>query len=173
MTTIDSIWWQPYNRSINKLSLPDKRRIQKFINNKLPTLWRNEKYYGCKSYLFPCCCLYTETEDHIIQCRIPTSQRKWRKVIIGNLTEQRTPEDVKYTICHGFFNWLESSRKHEFKHPRRIPDFDINSVVSIQQSIGWDHFVRGNNRMGQHHQSSYIYKTNHQAQCRRLGNKTI
>jgi hypothetical protein len=144
--TIDSLRWQPYNRSITKLSSPDKRRVHKFINNKLPNLCQNEKYYGYKSSLFPCCKLYSETEDHIIRCRIPSRQRihdNWRMAIIEYLLKPHTPAEVKYSICNGFFNWLEKGRNHEFGQPRRPTDPNITSVAGIQQSIGWDHVVRG------------------------------
>jgi hypothetical protein len=66
---------------------------------------------------------------------------EWRKAITDYLSEPHTPPDVKYSICHGFFNWLEGSHPHPFRQPRRPADPDISSVVAMQQSIGWDHFV--------------------------------
>jgi hypothetical protein len=54
-----------------------------------------------------------------------------------------TPPDVKYSICHGFFNWLEKGRPHEFQQPKRNSNPAVTSVSAIQQTIGWDHFTRG------------------------------
>jgi hypothetical protein len=116
-TMIDSIWWQPYNGSITKLSALDKRRVKKFINNKIPTMHRNENYYGYKTSLCPCCKLYSETEDHIIRCRIPSRQQihdKRHKEIAEYLLAVDTPLEVKYSICHGFFSWLENACPHNF-----------------------------------------------------------
>jgi ribonuclease HI len=43
---IDSIWWPVYFQSLAKLPDPDKLRIQKFVNNRMPTLYREQKYYN-------------------------------------------------------------------------------------------------------------------------------
>jgi hypothetical protein len=42
--TIDSLWWPIYFQSLAKLSDPDKLCIQKFVDNRLPTLYWDQKY---------------------------------------------------------------------------------------------------------------------------------
>jgi ribonuclease HI len=123
--TIESIWWQTYHRSITKLPSPDKQRIHKFINNKLPTMRRHAKYYHYKSSLCPCCKAHVENEDHVLRCRIPSRQHirnEWRKAVTEYLSKAHTPPEVKYYICHGFFSWLKNGRPHPFQQPKRMSD---------------------------------------------------
>jgi hypothetical protein len=42
--TINSLWWSIYFQSPAKLPDSDKLRIQKFVNNRWPTLYRSQKY---------------------------------------------------------------------------------------------------------------------------------
>jgi hypothetical protein len=62
---IDAIWWPIYYQSLSRLQDSDKLRIKKFFNNRWPTLQRERKYYK----------LYSETEYHIIRCRVPSRQK--------------------------------------------------------------------------------------------------
>jgi hypothetical protein len=77
-----------------------------------------------------------------LPCSITSKNSEWRTAITEYLSEPHTPPDVKYSICHGFFNWLEGSHPHSFRQPRKLSDPDIAPVIAIQQSIGWGHFVR-------------------------------
>jgi ribonuclease HI len=71
---IDSIWWPVYYQSLAKLSDQDKLCINKFVNNRWPTKYREHKYYTRPTGLSYClqCKLYSENEDHIIRCRTPS-----------------------------------------------------------------------------------------------------
>jgi hypothetical protein len=51
--------------------------------------------------------------------------------------------DIKYATCHGCFSWLKNGHPHSFQQAQWFSDRDIPAMVTIQQSIGWDHFVRG------------------------------
>jgi hypothetical protein len=113
--TIDSLWWPIYFQSLAKLSDPDKLCIQKFVDNRLPTLYWDQKYNKKPTGTGYCkqCRLYNENEDHILRCRIPTRQKirhEWRNEMAMFLSESHTPTAIRDAICHGFYNWLESGR---------------------------------------------------------------
>jgi hypothetical protein len=108
---IDLLWWPIYFQSLAKLSDPDKLRIQKFVNNRLPTLYRDQKYHKKPTGTGYCrqCHLHNESEDHILRCRTPSRQtirNKWRKELTTFLSESHTPVAIRYAIGHGFYNWL-------------------------------------------------------------------
>jgi hypothetical protein len=112
---IDSLWWPIYFQSLAKLPDPEKLRIQKFLNNRLPTLYRDQKYKNTPTGTGYCrqCHLYNENEDHILRCRIPSRQtirNEWRKELTIFLSESHTSAAIRDNICHGFYKWLESGR---------------------------------------------------------------
>jgi hypothetical protein len=75
--TIDSLWWPVYFQSLSKLSDEDKLRIKKFVNNRWPTLQREQKYYNKPSTTSHCrqCKLNSEDENHTIRCRTVSRQK--------------------------------------------------------------------------------------------------
>jgi hypothetical protein len=133
---------------LGKLADPDKMRIQKFVDNRWPTLYREQKYYKKATSTGYCkqCHLYNGKEDHIIRCRTPAQQKirdEWRKEIKAFLSEQHTPIEIRDAICHGFFKWLESGRNTPGIPALPHRKADIIKVYNNQESIGWQHFVRG------------------------------
>jgi ribonuclease HI len=145
---IDSLWWPVYFQSLAKLTDSDKLRIQKFVNNRMPTLHREQKYYNKTTSTGYCkqCRLYNENEDHIIRCRIPSRQKirdEWRKEFTTYLSESHTPPAIRDALCHGFFNWLESGRNTLGipSLPTRSPE--VMTAYQSQEHIGWHHFTRG------------------------------
>jgi hypothetical protein len=134
--TIDSLWWPVYFQSLAKLADPDKSQIQKFVNNRMPALYREQKYYKKATSTGYCkqCRLYNENEDHIIRCRIPSRQKiwdEWRKELTTFLSESHTPVAIRNALCHEFFNWLESGRNTLGIPP--LPNRSNRSNGSIQQ----------------------------------------
>jgi hypothetical protein len=147
--TIDSLWWPIYYQSLAKLTDPDKLRIQKFfVNKRMPTLQREQKYYDKTTSSGHCkqCRLYNETEDHIIRCQIPTRQKirdEWRKEFSKFLSESHTSSAIRDAICHGFYNWLESGRNTIGIPSVPTRKSDVMQVYHMQANIGWQHYVRG------------------------------
>jgi hypothetical protein len=146
--TIDSVWWPVYFQSLSKLPDEDKLRIKKFINNRWPTLQREQKYYNKTSTTSHCrqCKLYSEDENHIIRCRTISRQKirdRWRVEILQYLSEPHTPPTIRDAICYGLFSWLENGRNTQDKPllPRR--EAEVMRVYNNQTDIGWQHFVRG------------------------------
>jgi hypothetical protein len=145
-TTIDSIWWQTYHKSLTKLTDPEKLVIKKFINNRLPTRKRENTYYKYLSALCPTCSLYVENEDHILQCGTTARQsiqNEWRKELTDYLSKSHTPKWVKHHISQGLFLWLETGRYCVPIPPTSEQDRLLQNTVTTQNSIGWQHFVRG------------------------------
>lgn len=145
---IDSIWWPVYFQSLSKLPDPDKLRVKKFINNRLPTLQREQKYYRKENTSGHCkqCKLYIETEDHIIRCRTPSRQKirdEWRNTLTNFLSESHTPKAIRDALCHGFYTWLESGRDTTDIPPPPRNNSEVMRIYEAQTNIGWHHFPRG------------------------------
>jgi hypothetical protein len=135
--TIDAIWWRIYFQSLLKLSDPDKLRIKKFINNRLSTLQREQKYYKKETTSGHCkqCKLYIETEDHIIRFRIPLRQKicnEWRQEVNTFLSESHTPKAIRDALCHGFYTWLESGRDTNDIPPLPRHYLEVMRIYEIQ-----------------------------------------
>jgi hypothetical protein len=77
--TLDKIWWEGFENAINTVTTDRKRFIQKFIHNKLPTNYRQHKYYEYKSSICRQCLNETETQDHILRCTACTNRMHIRK----------------------------------------------------------------------------------------------
>jgi hypothetical protein len=126
----------------------DKLRIKKFVNNRWATRHRDQKYYKRPTGTSHClqCKLHSETEDHILRCRIPTRQKirdKWRTEFLKYLSETHTPKAIRDALCHGFFNWLESGRNTQDIPPLPTRDKDVLTAYDHQTTLGWQHFARG------------------------------
>jgi hypothetical protein len=66
---IDNTWWKVHKSTINDLRSHKRTFIQKFIHIKLPSNYRQNKFY---KYLDPVCtkCLEeSETQEHIWKCK--------------------------------------------------------------------------------------------------------
>jgi hypothetical protein len=146
--TIESLWWPVYFQSLTELSDPDRLRIQKFVNNRWPMLYREQKYYERATTTGYCrqCHLYNEKEDHIIRCRTPARQKimdVWRKEVTTYLSEQHTPNTIRDAICHGFYTWLESGRNTPGIPSLPHRQTEVMKAYNNQETIGWQHYVRG------------------------------
>jgi ribonuclease HI len=141
---IESIWWKPYHNSISKLSSPEKTIIYKFINDRLPTNARDNKYYPFREKHCFRCQSDIENEDHILKClsiKRKQSRIEWISEISHYLSQNHTPPAVKDIILQNLQQWLEPSNiidiTSEINHP------ELHKAAFQQQRIGWRHFIRG------------------------------
>jgi hypothetical protein len=142
--TIDTIWWKPYYNSLSKLTAPEKLIIYKFINNRLPTKARENKYYSFRNKQCSQCQFDYEDENHIIKCfsiKRHTSRLEWLSELSTYLSNNHTPCSVKHIIMECLNSWFEPSAPTD-------PDITLNTpgiskAYQQQLSIGWQHFIRG------------------------------
>jgi predicted RNA-binding Zn-ribbon protein involved in translation (DUF1610 family) len=64
----EMIWWDVHEKSMYSTTYDKRRVIQKFIHNKLPCNYRQNKYNDYKPSLCGACKTTIETQDHIFQC---------------------------------------------------------------------------------------------------------
>jgi hypothetical protein len=145
---IDALWWPIYFQPLAKLTDPDKLRIQKFVNNRWPTSYREPKYYNKTTSTGYCkqCHLYNQNEDHMLRCRIPSRQKirnEWREELTTFLSEPHAPKAIREAICDGFFRWLESGRNTPGILTLPTRNAEVMQVYNDQANIGWQHFVCG------------------------------
>lgn len=62
---IDNIWWNVHKNTINKMKVGQRRIIQKFIHNKLPTNERQQRYYNYKDNICKACNTEIENQHYI------------------------------------------------------------------------------------------------------------
>jgi hypothetical protein len=141
---IDTIWWKPYYNSLSKLSFPERLIIYKFINDRLPTKARENKYYSYRDKQCSLCQCDKEDEDHIIQCfsvKRQTIRSEWLRELESYLSQNHTPLIVKRIILNHTHKVLEPSLNID-------QDIDTDNILlenayRHQSIIGWRHFIRG------------------------------
>jgi hypothetical protein len=142
--TIDTIWWQIYYNSLSKLSSPEKVVIYKFINDRLPTKAREQKYYPYRTKHCSQCQCDNENEDHIIQCfsiRRKQARKTWLDELEDYLSQNHTPPEVKITMMTQLNNWLEPTTTINNQSVEENPELLL--ATEQQQKIGWKHYIRG------------------------------
>ena len=141
--TTDNIWWNVHAKSLQKLELHNRIRINKFIHNHCSTNSRDHLHYKHKLEVCNMCSHSEETENHILQC--PTyPRRKMRKLWIKEILDidkKIIPLNIRKAISLGIKGWLEKSPIND----EMIDSFSnkIQQAFRHQSRIGWDHFVRG------------------------------
>ena len=111
----------------------------------MPTNKREKSYYKYKSDICNNCFNCSENEDHIIKCRTDsqkTIRSKWILETTNYLELKYTPPEVKDAIVHGLSHWLEPFEKVEIDETKIKPIKYVQSAISTQEDIGWEHFVR-------------------------------
>jgi hypothetical protein len=114
----DMIWWKAYSKSTQPFNRPDNLRIQKFINDKMPTNKRISKYYGDRQCLCRSCNIETEDEDHMIRCKTQDRakiRQEWLEELNQFLSNGHTPSAVKEGIMQNMERWLEPTKETENK----------------------------------------------------------
>jgi ribonuclease HI len=143
-STIDTIWWQIYHNSLSKLSSPEKVIIYKFINDRLPTKAREQKYYSYRNKHCSQCQCDNENEDHTLQCfsiRRKQARKMWLDELEDYLSQNHTPHKVKLTMMTQLNNWLEPTDTLNILGEEENPELLLATVQ--QQKIGWKHYIRG------------------------------
>ena len=141
--TTDNIWWNVHAKSLRKLQLHNRIRINKFIHNHCSTFSRDHLHYKHKPEACNTCSHSEETEDHILQCKT-FSRRKlrksWTKEIL-DMDKITIPLNIRKAISLGIKGWLEKSPIDD----EMLDNFStkIQQAFRHQSKIGWDHFVRG------------------------------
>jgi hypothetical protein len=142
--TIENIWWKVYSISVSNLSNQEKAIIFKFINNRLPTKARDNKYYNYRTKHCDQCQCDCEDEDHIVLCRSVKRQQlrqEWLNDINTYLSEPHTSAIIRNVIINNLSTWLEPN---DISEPTEFLDQnEISKVIKKQQAIGWSHFIRG------------------------------
>jgi hypothetical protein len=141
---IDSIWWKPYFNSLSKLSYPEKVIIYKFINDRLPTKARENKYYNFRDKQCNQCQCDIEDEDHILKCysiKRHQSRTEWLTELSSYLSQNHTPAEIKQVILHNLNQLLEPSANIDIVTDPET--FELNKANNQQSMIGWRHFIRG------------------------------
>jgi hypothetical protein len=126
------------------LSYPERVIIYKFVNDRLPTNERDNKYYSFRERHCTQCQSDNENEDHIIKCQSikrQQSRTEWLSEISSYLSQNHTPISMKQIILHNLHQWLEPSNTTEI--PVDINNAELNKADYQQQLIGWRHFIRG------------------------------
>jgi hypothetical protein len=141
--TTDNIWWNVHAKSLQKLELHNRIRINKFIHNHCSTNSRDHLHYKHKPEVCNTCSHSEETEDHILQCQT-FPRRKLRKLWIKDILDvdkKIIPLNIRKAISLGIKGWLEKSPINE----ETLDTFSnkIQLAFRHQSMIGWDHFVRG------------------------------
>jgi hypothetical protein len=78
------------------------------------------------------CNLYTEKQDHILQCRIPSRQAicdQWKKEIDKFLSKPHTPPAVKHYFCQGISQWLEKGPYTPMRYQSRIDNPKTKAMI--------------------------------------------
>ena len=146
-STISSIWWKGYHKSMEKLDSTDKLRIKKFIHDRLPTKYRDNLYYKYKPAECSTCKCGVENEDHIMKCQ--TSARKdirttWLEEVKSFLNST-APDAVAKAIYNGLHQWLEPISidiMYDISEDELWID-EVEKAVKTQNDIGWRNMIRG------------------------------
>jgi hypothetical protein len=146
-TTIDQIWWDVHAKALKKLSFGKKRFIIKFIHNRLPSNYRQNKYYSYKDPICQICKLEIETQQHIIRCKGCENINKLRKNYLGKLTvyleQTMTSPATKQFLINNVYNSL--NMQVNINAITIAPDASnaFMRVSNKQNDIGWDQWFKG------------------------------
>jgi hypothetical protein len=144
---IDKIWWEGYENSINSINPSKKRFIQKFVHKKLPTNYRQNKYYDYKTSLCSQCNEEIETQEHMIRCtgcRLRTGTRKKYILDLENIMEKhRINKSTTMVIKHCVNKWLHDEPSEYID--KLVPDasYTLKRAYKEQSEIGWDNWMKG------------------------------
>jgi hypothetical protein len=82
---IDQIWWEIHGKALWNLNENNRSTIQKFIHERLPCNYRENKYYGYRPPYCRVCRTNIETNEHILQCSICGDRKKIQKDYLRKL----------------------------------------------------------------------------------------
>jgi hypothetical protein len=140
------IWWKAYGKSLHKLNQPDKLKVQKFINDWIPTNKRLHRY--CSDHSCKCSSRGTEVEDedHIIRCLTQGRQKirtEWLTALKEFLSSSHTLAPNKTSILTNMTRWMEPTMATNSSYKSKIDREATKRAELLQHRIGWRQFIRG------------------------------
>jgi ribonuclease HI len=139
-TIIRSIWWKAYGKSLTKLNQPEKMKVQKFINDWMPTNKRLHKYCKDHSCICSSCGSEVEDEDHFIRCHTYGRQKirtEWLSALKEYLSSSHTPVSVKTSILTNMTRWFEPTTAPCGSYQSNINCEATKRAEYLQSRIGW------------------------------------
>jgi hypothetical protein len=142
----DTVWWSPHGKAMNKFGTHQQLMLQKYLNNRLPTNKRENRYY---KYISSGCsvCHELETQQHILQCTGCMLRNTARKQYLVDLRSYFEQTYVSPTTTHVI---LSSVSAYINGHaPPTLQFFGLENTTSLalafveQSNIGWDQWFKG------------------------------
>jgi hypothetical protein len=144
--TVDSIWWGAHGTILKSLGNDKRRFVHKFIHNKLPCNYRQNKYYKYKPDKCKLCNDQIETQNHIFWCKeCPKRQilkYKYLKDIENTMDKHRINISTKMVIVHNIKNWL--TEENYITSIDIAPDASntLQNATDEQLTLGWDNWLK-------------------------------
>jgi hypothetical protein len=137
----DLVWWDAHEKALSKFSNNPLLLLKKYLDNRLPTNRRENKYHkyiaeGC--YL----CKEAETQAHILQCKFceqrTTARRQFIIDIKSFMNQTYLSIDTIQVISSCLFAWLNQEE---------IPTVEYNEMLlrayKEQTELGWENWFKG------------------------------
>jgi hypothetical protein len=158
LDVFEGIDWQQYSMAYRRF--PRQRTFfSKLGWKKLPVAGRLHKRTSCYDHLCPTCAAEHEDDDHVYQCQHIT-RSQWRTSILDKIYDKFNTvldPDLMAIIRIGlraYFN--DSSPDFSDRFPQGYSSTPYNDIITQQNDIGWDHFIRGKiSKEWQHVQYQY------------------
>jgi Zn finger protein HypA/HybF involved in hydrogenase expression len=144
---INKIWRKVYAKSMESLGATKKKFFQKFVHNELPSNNQQNKSYKYRNSICQACNDAIETQQHILICTACPQRNKIRIKYIPDqslyLDNQRTNNATKIVLLQKVQSILNLTKCDSLC--KIIPDATnaLKTAVTEQDSIGWDHWLKG------------------------------
>jgi ribonuclease HI len=142
----ETIWWDPHGSAMSKFGTHQQLMIQKYLNNRLPTNRRENRYY---TYIPARCklCPETETQEHILLCDVCEhriiARRQYLVTLNSYLEQSHLTQDTVRIISSCVTAYLNKAAIPTTQM-LQIQDNTVLHLAYIDQSkIGWDQWLKG------------------------------
>jgi hypothetical protein len=145
---VDKVWWLLHEKALVKFKSGDLTTTQKYLHDRLPNNYKNNKYYPYKPK--DCSlCKDNKPKDtiHKIRCTKFTEGTKIRSkfttYMLSTLNNLRTNETTTPVLMHNIKACLQD------KSPVTLEEIAHNALTSLikavedQEEIGWSNFMKG------------------------------
>lgn len=138
-TVIHTIDWQIHHAALRKLTYGQKKTIKKFIHDWLPT----NAHPSCSQHICttkcPHCNADDETQQHFINCPVPTLL--WDEIIsdITTMTKKLHLDPILAELI------LQSMANRHSQFEPNIPNLpnSYKTLVTQQTKLGWTEIIKG------------------------------
>jgi hypothetical protein len=145
--TIESMWWEPLDKALNKLPAGNKTTLHKFIHKRLPCNKRENLYYPYLSENCKVCSDTTECQYHVIQCNNCGKRIEARNTYIKRLKhmleQERTNNTTIMVIIHYVEAWLTKQPSTRINILAPEASAELKKAVISQSKLGWEQFFCG------------------------------